>query len=80
MSFGYCIATLLEFAGVHYFTKVRITRTIHIHTHQFFSFTSNENLIHKHSDTAEIIYEAIENKITVIKIDGTGQECSPILL
>ena len=21
-SFGYCIATLLEFAGVHYFTKV----------------------------------------------------------
>lgn len=22
MSFGYCIATLLEFAGVHYFTKV----------------------------------------------------------
>ena len=22
-SFGYCIATLLEFAGVHYFTKVR---------------------------------------------------------
>lgn len=23
MSFGYCIATLLEFAGVHYFTKVR---------------------------------------------------------
>jgi len=24
MSFGYCIATLLEFAGVHYFTKVTI--------------------------------------------------------
>ena len=23
-SFGYCIATLLEFAGVHYFTKVKI--------------------------------------------------------
>lgn len=23
MSFFYCIATLLEFAGVHYFTKVR---------------------------------------------------------
>ncbi|XP_024891547.1 gamma-aminobutyric acid receptor alpha-like [Temnothorax curvispinosus] len=22
MSFGYCIATLLEFAGIHYFTKV----------------------------------------------------------
>ena len=23
-AFGYCIATLLEFAGVHYFTKVRV--------------------------------------------------------
>jgi len=23
-SFGYCIATLLEFAGVHYFTKVSV--------------------------------------------------------
>lgn len=28
-------------------------------------------LLHKHSDTAEIVYEAIENKITAIKIDGT---------
>lgn len=26
MSFLYCIATLLEFAGVHYFTKVRVRR------------------------------------------------------
>ncbi len=25
-SFAYCIATLLEFAGVHYFTKVREKR------------------------------------------------------
>jgi len=24
MSFGYCMATLLEFAGVHYFTKVSV--------------------------------------------------------
>ena len=29
-SFGYCIATLLEFAGVHYFTKVIEWSNIHI--------------------------------------------------
>jgi gamma-aminobutyric acid receptor subunit alpha len=29
-SFGYCIATLLEFAGVHYFTKVIFKSTDNI--------------------------------------------------
>ena len=29
-SFGYCMATLLEFAGVHYFTKVERIRMIQI--------------------------------------------------
>jgi len=28
MNFFYCIATLLEFAGVHYFTKVRKSKKI----------------------------------------------------
>jgi gamma-aminobutyric acid receptor subunit alpha len=32
-SFGYCIATLLEFAGVHYFTKVGSGEVFGYETH-----------------------------------------------